>query len=172
MQTYVLLFRGINVGGKNRLPMKPLVELLTRFGAAKVQTYIQSGNVVLDAHDKPGARLSAEIGSEFGFTPEFLALPAEVFLQVLESNPMPSDRGKEVHFYFCASAPTVDQDLIERYRAESEQLEILGCVAYLHAPEGIGRSKLAANLERCLGVAATGRNLNTIHKLSALLEER
>ena len=79
MRTYVLLFRAINVGGKNSLPMKPLVELLTRLGAAKVRTYIQSGNVVLDADDKPGAQLSAEIGAEFEFKPEFLVLEAEDF---------------------------------------------------------------------------------------------
>ena len=46
MNTYVGLIRGINVGGKNLLPMKELVAVLEGLGLKKVQTYIQSGNVV------------------------------------------------------------------------------------------------------------------------------
>jgi len=43
LNTYIALFRGINVGGKNILPMKNLVNLLEDIGAKKVRTYIQSG---------------------------------------------------------------------------------------------------------------------------------
>ena len=46
MNTYILLFRGINVGGKNTIKMKELVSLLEDLGLFQVQTYIQSGNVV------------------------------------------------------------------------------------------------------------------------------
>ena len=46
MKTYIALFRGINVGGKNILPMKELVELLENLGSRSVKTYIGSGNAV------------------------------------------------------------------------------------------------------------------------------
>jgi len=36
---------------------------------------------------------------------------------------------------------------------------------YLHAPDGIGRSKLAAAMEKLAGVSATARNWNTVAKL-------
>ena len=46
MKTYVALIRGINVGGKNLLPMRVLVPVLEDLGARRVMTYIQSGNAV------------------------------------------------------------------------------------------------------------------------------
>ena len=46
MNTYIALFRGINVGEKNILPMKSLVEILKDMGCEDIKTYIQSGNVV------------------------------------------------------------------------------------------------------------------------------
>ncbi len=46
MKTYIALFRGINVGGKNTLPMRELVAVLEDLGARNVKTYIQSGNAV------------------------------------------------------------------------------------------------------------------------------
>ena len=49
--TYVALLRGINVGGKNRLPMSSLVELRTEAGCEDVQTHIQSGNALEKHHE-------------------------------------------------------------------------------------------------------------------------
>jgi uncharacterized protein (DUF1697 family) len=46
MKTTIALFHGINVGGKNILPMKDLTILLEKLGCSQVRTYIQSGNVV------------------------------------------------------------------------------------------------------------------------------
>ena len=47
MKTYVILLRGINVGGKNKIPMAELKLFLEEQGFKDVVTYIQSGNVVL-----------------------------------------------------------------------------------------------------------------------------
>jgi uncharacterized protein (DUF1697 family) len=44
--TYVALLRGINVGGKNKVPMKALKQLLEEIGLEDVGTYIQSGNAI------------------------------------------------------------------------------------------------------------------------------
>jgi uncharacterized protein (DUF1697 family) len=46
MKTLVALLRGINVGGKNTIPMSKLKSLLWSLGLQDVVTYIQSGNVV------------------------------------------------------------------------------------------------------------------------------
>jgi uncharacterized protein (DUF1697 family) len=54
MKSYVALFRGINVGGRNLLPMKKLTTLLARQGCQDIKTYIQSGNVVFAAAGNPG----------------------------------------------------------------------------------------------------------------------
>lgn len=55
MTTYLVLLRGINVGGKNRVPMASLRELLEELGYADVSTYIASGNVILRSDRAPGA---------------------------------------------------------------------------------------------------------------------
>ena len=60
MNTYVILMRGINVGGKNKLSMASLRECLEGLGFAEVATYIASGNVIVES-DKPAVRVQAEI---------------------------------------------------------------------------------------------------------------
>ena len=52
MTTYVILFRGINVGGRNNVPMAGLRGLLTDLGFRNVRTYIQSGNAILTSELK------------------------------------------------------------------------------------------------------------------------
>lgn len=54
MTTYLVLLRGINVGGRNTMPMAPLRELLGELGFANVSTYIASGNVILGSERAPG----------------------------------------------------------------------------------------------------------------------
>ncbi len=53
MKIYLLLLRGINVGGKNKVPMKTLKDCLTELGFFNVTTYIASGNVILQSDKKP-----------------------------------------------------------------------------------------------------------------------
>ena len=53
--TYLILLRGINVGGKNKVPMAPLRDLLEELGYTDVSTYIASGNVILRSGRTPGA---------------------------------------------------------------------------------------------------------------------
>ncbi|KGJ93367.1 DUF1697 domain-containing protein [Thalassotalea sp. ND16A] len=57
MQTFIILFRGINVGGNNLLPMKELVPLLQQKDYQDVSSYIQSGNVVLKCENNPASDL-------------------------------------------------------------------------------------------------------------------
>src|SRR5690349_2804550 len=51
LTTYLVLFRGINVGGKNKVPMAELKALLTELGYQDVRTYIQSGNAVVRSNE-------------------------------------------------------------------------------------------------------------------------
>ena len=63
MPRYVVLLRGINVGGKNTLSMKTLKACLEELGYENVATYINSGNVVLDS-EKAASAVEAEIEKE------------------------------------------------------------------------------------------------------------
>jgi uncharacterized protein (DUF1697 family) len=60
MATYVALLRGINVGGKNTIPMAALRECLEDLGFSNVATYIASGNVILES-DKQSDEIRAHI---------------------------------------------------------------------------------------------------------------
>jgi len=51
MRTCIALLRGINVGGKNSLPMKELVAMLEDIGACKIKTYLQSGNAIFQSKE-------------------------------------------------------------------------------------------------------------------------
>ncbi len=53
MNTYIILMRGINVGGKNKVPMAGLRKCLEELGFSNVSTYIASGNVILESDKRP-----------------------------------------------------------------------------------------------------------------------
>lgn len=48
---YVLLLRGINVGGKNKVAMSDLKDMISKLGYENIITYINSGNIIFDAND-------------------------------------------------------------------------------------------------------------------------
>jgi uncharacterized protein (DUF1697 family) len=177
MQTYICLLRGINVGGKNRLPMKELRALLKDMDLQKVRTYIQSGNVVFQAEEGDASKISADIGAAikdtFGFEPQALVLTGEEFEEALDANPFPEAESepKSLHLYFLASSPA-DPDLaaLEDVKKVNERFLLLDRVFYLHAPEGIGRSKLAAKVEKTLGEPVTARNWRSSVKIRELAQ--
>jgi len=171
MKPFILLLRGINVGGKNILPMKDLRAFLLELGCQNIRTYIQSGNVALRAVPIDSDKIEEAIASKFGFRPHALVLTEDQFLTAILNNPFKQLEPKSVHFYFCKNPPESNDSKLQEYVAQSERYALIDGVFYLYAPEGIGRSKLMCNLEKCLGVPATGRNLTTIQKLSDMLRE-
>ena len=172
MNTYVALFRGINVGGHCALPMKELVATLEELGARKVRTYIQSGNVVFESAEKNLARLSRQVSAEIlkrrGFEPYVHILTPEALAKAIAENPFPEAviDPSSLHLGFLASPPK-DHDLkkLSSLSKESERFHLTESVFYLHAPEGVGRSKLAASSEKLLGVPMTDRNWRTVCKI-------
>jgi uncharacterized protein (DUF1697 family) len=178
MNTYIALFRGINVGGNNPLPMKELVALLEGLGAKKVRTYIQSGNAVFQSPAMNSAQLSrqlaAEIKKRHGFEPHVLLLSTEAINAAMAKNPFPAaeaDPGS-LHLGFLASIPqNPDLAKLNSLRKASERFHLGDNVFYLHAPEGVGRSRLAASAEKLLGVPMTDRNWRTVCKIRELTED-
>lgn len=171
MEQYVVLLRGVNVGGNNIVPMKDLKQALENAGFNQVATYIQSGNVVLQSAEPPRQTIEALIASQFGFKPHVLVLSKPEFVQAAQQNPFANEEGKTTHLYFCEQRPAIDLDKIREVAAPTERFEQVGNVFYLLAPDGIGRSKLVAKMDHYLGVPTTGRNLNTVNKLLTMLRE-
>ena len=178
MKTYIALFRGINVGGKNILPMKDLVALIENLGAQSVKTYIQSGNAVFqhkaESTSQLSSKISAAIKASHGFEPQVFLLDLAEMEKVVAANPFPEAESepKTLHLSFLDSAPqNPDLKTLEEIKKDNERFKLIDNVFYLHAPDGIGRSKLAARAEKALGVAATARNWRTVGKIMALAEQ-
>lgn len=177
MNTYIALFRGINVGGKNSLKMKDLVNLLEELGAHNVKTYIQSGNAVFQTSKEPSQlseQIRLAIQQRFGFAPHVLVLEKAEFEKAVAENPFPEAESNPsfLHLGFLANTPEhPNLEALKKLKSESEQYHLIEKVFYLYAPEGVGRSKLAASSEKLLGVPMTDRNWKTISKIQTLIEE-
>jgi len=176
MHRFIALFRGINVGGNNILPMKDLTKLLEDLGCSQVKTYIQSGNVVFQTAENDRTELAEKISrgieEHFQFKPNVLLLKSSEFEEVITNNPFPTEVGKTLHFFFLESSPkSPDLDGINAIKANSEDFKLHNTIFYLYAPDGIGRSNLAAKVEQKLGVPVTARNWNTVSKLFEMVKQ-
>jgi len=92
VRAWIGLFRGINVGGHNKVPMKDLVTLLCGLGLQQVRTYIQSGNVVFRGSGTAAALIEdigAAVSRRFGFRPLLVLLDAKQLAQAAAANPFP-----------------------------------------------------------------------------------
>ena len=178
MKTYIALFRGINVGGRNALPMKEIVAILEHLGSHKVKTYIQSGNAVFVVPEKDTLRLSnairVEVKKRRGFEPNVLLLELEDIERAIRNNPFPEAETdpQTLHAGFLTSTPKHPNLIkLESLKRDSERFRLIDSVFYLHAPEGIGRSKLAANAEKLIGVPMTDRNWRTVCTIRAMAQD-
>jgi uncharacterized protein (DUF1697 family) len=178
MQTYIALFRGINVGGSHMLPMKELKVLCEQNGCLDVQTYVQSGNVIFQSAmtdvDRLAKRLTAAVSKSHGFEPRVLVRTRADLEKAVAGNPFSeaSDNPKSVHVFFLAEPPKrPDLKACEAVKTKTEQFALKGNIFYLHTPDGFGTSKLAGSAERLLGVAATARNWRTVTTLLELAKK-
>lgn len=177
MPTCIALLRGVNVGGRNKLTMQDLVRDLESLKLTDVRTYIQSGNVVFETTRTSTKRLANAIADTIedhhGFRPHVLVLTAPQFAEIIAANPFSkaAAQPKSLHVFFLdAPAGEADLDALKQLKAKTERYKLTDAALYLHAPDGIGRSKLAARAERHLGVAATARNWRTVQKLMDMAE--
>lgn len=170
MARYIVLLRGINVSGKNKLPMQDLRAMLSNLGYEHVQTYIQSGNVILDSEKEPATvaqEIKETIKSVFKYDVPVIVKTIEGVKRIIERNPYPLYNDKAIAVIFFNRATTKKD--IQINKAEEDQFTILEDVAYIYCPNGFGRSKLTITVfEKQLGVVATSRNWKTTNKLVEL----
>jgi len=175
---YVAFIRGINVGGNKKLSMADLRDLMTGLGYTDVATYIQSGNVVFSSdHDNPEVlegEIEQEIAQEIGLDVSILVRSQAELAAVIEGNPFQeaAARPTTLHVFFLSASP--DRERLEKVdprQFEPDEFLVGDRVMYIHCPNGLGRSKLAAYpWERRLGLRITSRNWNTVTKLRSMLE--
>lgn len=174
----VALLRGINLGGKNALPKATLVELFTEAGGEDVSTYIASGNVLFRASPAVTkalpAKVTAAVRERFGFEVPVLLRTAKELRALLGANPFLAAgvEPKLLHVAFLATKPTAKQVArLDLARLAPDVVTVVGREAFLHTPNGLGRSKLSNDLlDRRLGTTCTVRTWGTVAKLADLAE--
>ena len=155
--------------------MKELFAILATMGYENIQTYIQSGNVVFQSrktiNKKSAGEISRHILAEKGFEPKVWLLSPEQMQDAIKNNPFATDDGKALHFFFLESQPRrPDIEKLMLIKVASEEFKLNKKVFYLYTPDGVGRSKLAATVEKAMGVPVTARNWNTVRKLMSMAE--
>ena len=175
MTRQIALLRGINIGPRNRIAMPKLRESLARAGFDDVQTYVQSGNILLSSSVPPGevaGEIERLIARDFKLDIQVIARTRAELAEVVRRNPLGdvAVNPKRYQVTFLASEP--DPEVLPRLEAAALPTERMvpdGREIYAWHPEGVARSKLWALLAGpLLGVPATSRNWTTVTSLLEL----
>lgn len=174
MEKFIVLLRGINVSGKNKLPMADLRDLLNDLGFQNVQTYIQSGNIVLESDKKKSeicSLINIRIKDKFNYDVPVLVRTVPEWKKVIDKYPFSIDNPKIVAFVFLDQKTTASN--IDVKGINDDEYLIDNNMIYIHCPSGFAKTKLSNNLfERKLKVTATTRNYNTTLKLLAIAKKK
>jgi len=172
----VALLRGINVGGQRKVPMAELRRSFERLGHHRVETYLQSGNVVFESG---GLRLADvataiehQIAADFQVEVVVLVRTGAELIRLERANPFIAEGADEstLHVTFLAERPKPARvRTLDLRRGATDDFALRGRDIYVHCPGGYGTTKLTTTFfERHLGVAATTRNWRTLTKLCEL----
>jgi uncharacterized protein (DUF1697 family) len=181
MTVMVALLRGVNVGGRGKLPMADLRAVATACGYGGVRTYIQSGNLVLTADDPAPATgdvartLRRAIAAATDVDPAVIVRTAAELVAVAAANPF-LRRGEDpdkLHVVFLEGPAEGALDDVDLPAFAPEEAVATGREVYLFLPDGMGRSKLAVEIGRKGRPAkeGTARNWRTVTRLLAMAGE-
>jgi uncharacterized protein (DUF1697 family) len=172
MPRHIVLLRGINLGSRNRIAMPELREALEEAGFDHVQTYVQSGNVVLSSSGSVAdvaRNVELQISKSFELDIDVVVRTRAQLAKVVERNPLANvaNNAKRYQVSFLSAKPSAAvMRKLEEAAAEKERVVLIGREIYAWHPEGVGRSRLWTLLAgRGLGVTATARNWTTVTKL-------
>ena len=173
----IVLLRGINLGATNRIAMPKLREALAGAGFEDVETYLQSGNVVVSSGLRPaalGQRCMRLIRDEFGLEIDVVVRTRAELANVVRRNPLrdvATDPKRYQVSFLARKLPAQALARLEAAAVPPEQLVAIGRELYAWHPSGVARSRLWAQLAgRELGVVATARNWATVTSLLELAD--
>jgi uncharacterized protein (DUF1697 family) len=178
MGRHVVFLRGINLGGKRRVPMSELRATLEEAGYDNVRTHLQSGNVVLTSEAAPGELerdLAATLRDAFGFDIAVVVRTRDELAAVIERDPFGDEAADPARYqvsFLSAEPDPAGVAELEGAEVAPERVAVLGREVYAWHPGGVGRSELAKLItDRRLGVEVTARNWRTVTKLLELADE-
>ncbi len=178
MDTFIALYRGINVVGKNVVKMQSLRAMHERLGHKNVRNYIQSGNIVFTAKGTANSiarKTAAEFVKEFGFAAKVIVIDARGWGKIVRNSPYAKHAAgnpRLVHAGICQGEPcAADLAALLARTGRSEAFMVKNSIVYLHAPDGYGKSKFAAGMEKACGVPMTVRNWRTVEALFRMVND-
>lgn len=180
MTIYIVLLRGINVGGKNIIKMADLKSTFENIGLSSVKTYIQTGNVLFESkvEEEPlRKKIEQEIEKVFGFLVTVILRTAGEIEWIIRNCPFSEEEVSEAEasskvesLYVSLLTHVPAQEKIQNlnsYISEGDKYQIEGREVFLLFNNSIRNSKLANNLKK-LDVPGTVRNFKTMKKLNEL----
>jgi uncharacterized protein (DUF1697 family) len=178
-EPYLALLRGVNVGGKNKLPMKELAEIFRAAGCSDVRTYIQSGNVIFKAPVRIAKglaeRVSQAIEKDFGHKPPVVIRSLAELERAVASNPFPGgdDEENKQALMFLADEPAKEHlALLDPQRSPTDEFRPVGREIYLYLRTGFADTKLTnAWFDSKLKTVSTARNWRTVRKLLEMMRQ-
>jgi uncharacterized protein (DUF1697 family) len=180
MPVHIALLRGINVGGKNKVSMPELRELLGALGFTSSRSLLNSGNIVFVNERLADAELErvleVETEKRFRVSVVYVVRTVKEWDRIIARNPFPGEAKRDPShlLVMCLKEPAKAKAVKELEAAivGPESIRANGRELYLTYPAGIGTSKLTNTLiERKLGIQGTARNWNTVLKLAELAQE-
>jgi uncharacterized protein (DUF1697 family) len=169
------LLRAVNVGGR-KVAMADLRALCASLGWEKVETYIQSGNIVFDADG--GARtleeaLETAIGTRFDLEVPTIVRGAAEWQKIVAGNPFAEEAEAAPNWVLLGLAKhklgAGAAAAIAARAAAGERVAAVGEALWFHYPDGVGTSKLTpALIDRAAGSPVTARNWRTVLKLEEM----
>jgi uncharacterized protein (DUF1697 family) len=179
MAINVAFLRGINVGGHNKIKMADLRGMFESMGFKRVQTYIQSGNVLFASEDDTETlriQIEQEIEKVFSISINVIIRTALELEGIIENCPFSEEKlleaasSKVETFYVSLLLDSPTQEGIEQlgaFQSERDEFRIQNREVYLLLRDGIRNSRLANNLYK-LNVSSTMRNWKTINKINTM----
>lgn len=169
----IALLRGVNVGGRNKVPQRALAERLERGLGVPVRHMLQSGNLAVARAESNGLaeQVRASIAADTGLDIPVLVRTAAAWATLAESNPWPDEDPTRVHLSVWDDPhdPTAEAAMRGAGWAGDEIVFVPGG-AWMRYATSFHEAKLGNHvIERRLKVVATARNARTVSDLLALV---
>ncbi|MCR8641661.1 DUF1697 domain-containing protein [Paenibacillus sp. N1-5-1-14] len=175
MAIYCALLRGINVSGHNMIKMAELKKMFEQLGYERVQTYINSGNILFESEESMDAiqsKLEQGISNTFGLQIAVILRTDEEIKGIIATCPFSEDQlagGKKVYITMLRVAPTqADYDKMPEVEQGQDLYHIIDREVYVYYQGVMHESKLTKKFQKLM--PQTTRNWNTMQKLYALTQ--
>jgi len=181
MDTYITLLRSVNMTGHNVIKMTSLANLLRKIGYADVETYIQSGNIVLTCNnsnrDNVSSMIRNAILAEFNLDIAVITCTSDDMTKIISANPFLEEPGfdpSKMAVLFLDLKPTYAQiQKVSGINYPPDKFHINGSEIYVYCPNGFGKTKLYTNFfEAKMKVTGTARNWRTVNKLQEMAKKK